>query len=140
MYDGEVRKQSPVLVGFHCPGSCWHDAGGTAGLFAWLESRGYEARDWFVQASWTEEEPSLIPLPPISDIHPIQDYLVASVVEKYRRSNIPVDGDREAWELHPTLFTWDDKVYVFQGTHRLAAAYMNGAGSFLGWHVDLSSL
>lgn len=128
---------SLTSVGFHCAGSCWAARGGTEGLFRWLEED-LKLRDWFVTAAWTEEEPQVLLLPPLTSIHPIQDYLVSEAVRRYQLEPELVSMlGQEPWEQYPTLFTWLGKTFIFQGTHRLAAAALSDSKTYRGYHVGL---
>ena len=130
----------PDSVGYHCSGECWRSHGSSAELIKWLANISPAVRDWFAYGEWaTEEKLGSHALPPMEDIHPTQDFLVMHTVERYMNGAV-ADDDKKFYETHPTLFKWHGNYYVFQGTHRLTALYLNQATEFTGWILDLDSL
>lgn len=133
----------PSSLGFHCDGQCWEQAGQAPALVRWLErEKSASARDWFVLGTWAQEqEPQVLPLPPMGEIHTLQDYVAVEAVARYREAGLTSSAaDQEFYETHPTLFLWEGRYYIFQGTHRFAALYANNAATYCGWLLDLDAL
>lgn len=137
-----VTKTLPTIVGYHCNGECWKNMGESAQLIRWLENKSPTLRDWFANGDWTTESKSIShKLPPINEIHPIQDYIVIETVENYLFDRRQTEIEpKEFYEIHPTLFKWQNKIFIFQGTHRLVAHYLNADADFTGWFLDLDPL
>lgn len=134
-----LNKVSPTSLGFHCDGDCWDKHGGINGLFFSLHNTSKELRDWFVNAEWTENSATHIALPSIGLICPIQAYIVPETVDFYVEGKM-LKHDKEFYDIFPTLFLWNEKIHIFQGTHRLAALYQQGENKYRGWFVDLDEM
>lgn len=131
----------PTNLGFHCNGECWSERNGIEGLLGALESHSIAKRDWFAASHWANPQTLRSwKLPPKGSIHPLQDYVHMSTVEFYQSHGLKARRKSQAFfEQYPTLFKWQGKYFIFQGTHRLAAAYAMGASHFSGWLLDLDA-
>lgn len=138
--DDEADTVLPSIQGFHCDGECWATKGKAEELIKWLEAASPELRDWFAYGEWAQEEPQEHPLPPMADIHPIQDFLVLATVERYQATGyLKAARNAKFYETHPVLFRWEGKYFILQGTHRLAAHFRSDPTTFRGWVLDLDA-
>lgn len=134
-----TSTKPPTEYGFADNGELWDENGEAPALVAFLEQRGTEFRDWFVHAQWaTDEQRAVHNLPAVSDVHPIQDYINVDAVERYKTAET-VDTNKNDYERYPVLFQWNGAKFVFQGTHRLAAHYENGATTYEGYFLNLDT-
>lgn len=130
------KVMTPKEFGFHCDGECWDTLGSHSKLLEILEERGGATfRDWFVNAEWTFDTPETHVFPKLSEIHATQNYLNMNSVRLYQYGNHR--GVKRSFERFPSLFKLNDKLFMFQGTHRVAAAYLRGDTHLTGWIINL---
>ena len=130
----------PSSLGFHCDGECWTKLGKAQAVIAHLEAISPARRDWFAYGEWaTEETLADHALPPLAQVHPIQDFINVQRVEEYLTGAVEKTGAKQFYETHPTLFKLGGIYYIFQGTHRLAALYAGQASTYRGWLLDLDA-
>lgn len=125
---------------FHCHGTCWEALGGIVGFHQALWAESAEIATWFADAGWVNEiEPSHHAMPLPEALHSVQGHLIEETVEEYRTLGpLHKANSQKDFEAYPTLFRWHGNVYIFQGTHRIAA--LRGQSSYFGWFVDLDEL
>lgn len=131
-----TKVVTPKEFGFHCNGECWNEFGAHHALLKTLEEKGGTSfRDWFVNAEWSLTPPEVHVFPKLSEIHATQNYLNMNSVRLYQYGHHR--GVKRSFERFPSLFRINEQLFMFQGTHRVAAAYLRGDTSLTGWIIDL---
>ena len=126
----------PTDYGFADNGEAWSAFGKAEGLLSFLEKKSLAVRDWFVLAHWADNEPVIQKIPKMKKIYPIQNYVNAERVAEYCYEG-GVSTPAKSFEKYPVLFKVENKIFIFQGTHRLAALKKQNADYFLGYFLDL---
>jgi len=130
----------PTSIGFHCDGECWESFGKEEMLIEILSKNSLSLRDWFVTGGWADIDPVFHAVTEINELHPIQDYLNVEAVKLYSLCQKGAADYEQEWEKFPIVVKISDKMFIFNGTHRIAAGYVSGNSGYFGRFVDLDEI